>query len=147
MPPQISTYSFLDLSGVIVNPTFGSYIFKGQGTGKITISMAQDRTAHNIAGDGAIMVSKLAGNNGTVSIECQQTSDLYKFLLGLYNYLIGADTSVWAATNMTLRNVADGTSHSLVGVSPSKKPDKSYDKEGAMVAWSWHAADIQSETT
>lgn len=141
-----TTYSFLDLSGAIAHPSVGPYIFTGEGVGEVTVAMTQERSAHDIAADGSIMVSKLAGNNGQITIQCQQTSDLHKWLLDWYNQLIYLDTSLWAETGMTLRNTSDGTSHRIRGISPMKKPDKSYQAAGQKVTWTLLAADIYSET-
>ena len=141
-----TTYSFLDLSGAIAHPSVGSYIFTGEGVGEVTIAMTTERSAHDIAADGSIMVSKLAGNNGQIAIQCQQTSDLHKWLLDWYNQLIYLDTELWAETGMTLRNTSDGTSHTIRGISPMKKPDKSYQAAGQKVTWTLLAADIYSET-
>jgi hypothetical protein len=143
---QHTTYSFLDLSGAIAHPAVGSYVFTGEGVGEVTVTMTTERSAHDIAADGSIMVSKLAGNNGQVAIHCQQTSDIYKWLLDWYNQLIFNETDQWAETAMTLRNTADGTSHRIRGISPMKKPDKTYQAQGQKVVWTLMAADIYSET-
>jgi len=140
-----STYSFLDLSGAIASPV-GPYIFTGDGIGEggIVVEMSQERTAHDTGADGSIMVSKMAGNNGTINISVQQTSNLHKWLLGWYNALVLGDTSIWAATGMLLRNVSDGTSHIISGVSPGKKPGMPYHRQGQNITWALMAADIQS---
>ena len=52
---QTTTYSFLDMAGSLAHPDLGAYVFTGQGVGSVTISMASDKTAHDIAADGAIM--------------------------------------------------------------------------------------------
>jgi hypothetical protein len=106
--------------------------------------MAQEKTAHDLAADGSVMVSKLAGDNGSISISTQQTSALHKWLLQWFNALKVGPTSIWAATGMFLRNTADGTSHVIIGVSPQKIPDKPYQAQGQHVTWVLMAADIQS---
>jgi hypothetical protein len=92
------------------------------------------------------MVSKQAGNNGQITISCQQTSDVHKWLLGWYNYLVIAGTEEWAQSSALLRNTADGTSHVITGISPQKVPDKQYQAQGQRVSWVLMAADIQSLT-
>lgn len=143
---RITTYSFLDLSGAISHALFpgGVYQFTGEGVGSVTVKMLTERTAHDVAADGSIMVSKLAGNNGQIDIECQQTSLVHKYLLSLYNYLIAADANQWAMAAMALRNVSDGTSHTATGVSFGKVPDKPYRANGERVTWTLWAADIQN---
>jgi hypothetical protein len=140
-----TTYSFLDLSGAIASP-IGAYVFTGEGIGEggVNVAMAMDRTAHDVGADGSVMVSKMAGNNGTITISVQQTSDLHKWLLNWYNALIVGDTSLWAATAMTLRNTVNGTSHLVTGISPGKVPDLPYQRQGQNISWQLMAADIQS---
>jgi len=89
---HLSTYSFLDVTGAIAHPSLGAYTFTGEGAGDITISMAGDKTVHDVANDGKIMVSKIAGDNGQMSVSCQQTSNLHKWLLAWYNYLRYSDS-------------------------------------------------------
>lgn len=85
-----STYSFTDITATISHPSYGSYSLEGEGIGDMTISKVTDRTAHDVAADGHIMVSKIAGNNGNITINAQQTSGLHNWLQGLFNYLVGA---------------------------------------------------------
>ncbi len=140
-----TTYSFLDLSGAIAHPSLDPFIFTGEGVGEVTVAMITERSAHDVGADGSIMVSKIAGNNGHITITAQQTSVLHQWLMGWYNYLITAPTSEWADTAMTLRNTADGSSHTITGISPQKKPDKQYQSQGQRTSWVLMAADIQSE--
>jgi hypothetical protein len=147
MPPfNHTTYSFLDLSGVVAHPGVGAFTFTGEGVGSVSVAMAAEKTAHDLAADGSVMVSKIPGNNGSISISCQQTSNIHKWLLAWYNYLMLADTDKWAQTSALLRNTADGTSHLITGISPQKVPDKSYQAQGQQVQWVLMAADIQSVT-
>ncbi len=139
---EVTTYSFTDLAGSISHPTFGAYLFDGTGIGSVTISKATDRTAHDIAADGSVMVSKIAGNNGTVTIECQQTSAIHKWLLAWFNVLWQLPTSEWASTSLTLRNSATGTRHIISGVSPQKEPDTPYQSQGQRVTWTLMCAEI-----
>lgn len=139
---EVSTYSFTDLAGSISHPTLGAYLFDGTGVGSVTIAKATDRTAHDIAADGSVMVSKIAGNNGTVTIEVQQTSAIHKWLLAWFNALWQMPTSEWASTSMTLRNAATGTRHIISGISPQKEPDTPYQAQGQHVTWTLMCAEI-----
>ncbi len=144
MEPSISTYSFLDLSGAFVHPQLGAYTFDGKGVGSINVVMATDKTVHDVAADGSVMVSKMAGQNGVITIQCQQTSLLHKFLLGIYNALLLAGTDQWAQASIFMRNTTTGQSHMAVGVSPRKSADIPYQAQGQMVSWEMMAANIQS---
>ena len=141
-----TTYSFLDLAGAIAHELLGAYTFTGEGVGQVTVSMTTDKSAHEVAADGSVMVSKVAGDNGNITIQCQQTSNVHKWLLAAYNSLMIADTDQWARMGATLRNTSDGTSHVIQGISFQKVPDKSYQAQGQMVSWVLMAADIQSVT-
>lgn len=141
-----TTYSFTDLSGAIAHPALGAYTFTGEGAGEISVSMTTERTAHDVAADGSVMVTKIAGNNGSISIAVQQTSPIHQWLLNWYNYLVAADTSQWAQSALTLRNTVTGDSHVCTGVSPQKVPDKSYQAQGQRVTWVLMCADIQNLT-
>jgi len=142
-----TTYSFLDLSGALVHPSLGAYIFTGQGVGQVTVTMTQERTAHSLGADGTVMVSKMAGHNGQVTIQCQQTSNVHKWLTAAENAVYIADTDQWASMTATLRNTSDGTTHIITGMSFGKVPDKVYQAEGQMVTWTLWAANIQSLAT
>jgi hypothetical protein len=141
-----TNYSFLDLSGAIAHPAVGAYTFTGEGLGEVSVIMSEERTTHDVAADGSVMVSKIAGNNGQVHIKCQQTSAVHKWLLLLYNALIIAPPDQWAQAAAYLRNVTDKTSHIATGLSFQKVPDKSYQKQGQQITWVLMAADIQSAT-
>jgi hypothetical protein len=139
-----TTYSFLDLSGALAHPDLGAYVFTGEGVGQVTITMQTENTAHDIAADGQVMVSKIAGHNAQIQINCQQTSAVHKWLLAAHNALYLADTDAWAKMTALLRNTSDGTSHAITGMSFGKIPDKAYAAQGAMITWTLWAADVQS---
>ena len=143
-----STYSFLDSVMVFAHPLLstGAIVITGEGVGTINVSMNEARTAMDVAADGAVMVSKMAGNTGTLTISVQQTSLAHKKLLALFNLLIGADTFSWAQAMIIIRNVTDGTGHIATGVAFTKIGDKSYAKQGGQISWNIMAADIQSLT-
>lgn len=137
-----STYSFKDLVGSIHSSVVGDYIFTGEGAGSVTVSKSTERTTHDVAADGSVMVSKIAGNNGTVTIEVQQTSPLHLWLLRWFQALWNAPTASWAETTILLKNTSTGGSHVCTGVSPNKEPDTPYQAQGQRVSWTLMCADI-----
>lgn len=148
-----ATYSFKDTSGSLTNPVLAGapIVFAGEiGMGQFTISMHQERTTHDVAADSTVMPSYIAGDNGDVAIEVQQTSSLHADLLALYNLLkIAADSgdvTNWAASALSLRNVVDGSQHILTGVSFSKIPNKVYAAQGQKITWVLLAANIVNLT-
>lgn len=140
-----TVYSFLDLSGVISHPAVGtSYTFTGQGVGRVVVSMEEDKTFHEIGVDGTVILGKIPGGAGKLTIECQQTSNIHKWLLYVYQFLIKKDAKEWGRMTAYLRNLNDKTEHTLRGLSYERIPEKSYQAEGQMVVWVLWAADIDS---
>jgi hypothetical protein len=153
MSSQSATYSFKDLSGSMTNPVLlGSpIVFAGEiGMGEIIVSMHTERTAQDVAADGTVMVSYLAGDNGQVTIQMQQTSQLHAALLGLYNILKSqadsGNATNWAASALSLLNTVDLSQHILTGVSFSKIPDKPYAAQGQKITWTLPAANVVNIT-
>lgn len=142
MARPYTTYSFLDLSGALAHPLLGAFTFTGEGTGSINIVMSTEKTAHDVSADGIVMVSKIAGNNGQIQVNCQQTSSVHKWLQNAYNLVLAAPTNMWAAMSATLRNTSDGTSHLANGMSFSKQADKPYQAQGQRITWTLMAAEI-----
>jgi len=140
-----TTYSFLDLVGSISHPEVGSFIFTGEGTGSVNVAKSTERSTHDVAADGSIMVSKVAGNNGTVTIECQQTAPVHFWLLKWFQTLWALPTNQWATTTMLLKNTSTGGSHICQGVTPQKEADTPYQAQGGRVTWTLLCADIVND--
>ena len=146
-----ATYSFKALTGVLRNPVLSVTIpFTGKnlGLGGITIRMAAMRTVHETGVDGAVIPLYVAGDNGEVDIEVQQSSTLNSSLLSLYNRLLMAAQSGkyigWASTSILFTFGPDGSQHNLTGMSFEKFPDKPYQSAGQKVTWKMLAANINS---
>lgn len=142
--PNQSTYSFTDISATISHPSYGSFSLQGEGVGEMTVNKVTDRSVHDVASDGSIMTSKIAGNNGQVTINAQQTSPLHKWLHGLFNYLWQADTSEWAQITMTVEAPKMGKQHYCNGGSFLKETDNPYQSQGQRLAWTLLFADIKT---
>jgi hypothetical protein len=149
----VTVYSFKDLTGVFTHPWFGSFNIGAQnelsGLGQITIHMATDNTIHDIAIDGSIIVWPVAVFNGSVQIQCQQTSSVHQFFTGWYNTLVtnmtlvqNTNVSTWASGTLALRNIHNGSGHNITGISPQIFPDKTYAIQGQNVTWNLLAANI-----
>jgi Protein of unknown function (DUF3277) len=137
-----ATYSFKSLTGVLTNPNVGATILLSGGNigaGQFTVSMETVRTVQDVAADGTILISYVAGDNGRLAIEVQESSILHQELLSLYNTLLTAankfDVSAWAATVISFRMLTDGSQHILTGVSFEKFPDKPYQAHGQRMTW------------
>ena len=144
-----TTYSFKDLSGAMASPLAGAFAFAGTiGAGKVTVEYITDHGALETAADGTVLPVFIAGRSGRITIECQQTSVLHKYLLFWHNmHLInasGGDISQWASTSILLRNTVDGTSHEALGVIPTKIPDKAYAANPTSITWTLLCANLNS---
>ena len=142
-----TTYSFKDLSGALTSPLAGAFPFAGEiGAGKVVVENTTDHGVMDGAADGTHVPGFVAGNAGRITIEVQQTSIFHKYLLAWANLHIvaatGGDVSNWAGSSMLLRNTVDGTSHIATGLTPTKIPDKSYDKNPGNLTWVLLAANL-----
>ena len=143
------TYSFRNVTGAFAHSLAGAFTFSGnQGAGQIVIHMATEKAVQDVAADGNIMTSFVAGDNGTVTIECQQTSELHAFLLAWFNvvkaYSLNGDASYWATATLTLRDTLNDKSHICQYIAPQNIPDKTYAAQGGRVTWTLMCGDIQS---
>lgn len=136
------TYSFEDVICSFQHKGVGAASSTGAGIGSITVTMSGDKTAHDVAADGTIMISKLAGENGTIAITVQQTSELHKYLLKWYNYIKIANASEFALMNITINSKNLGDSTTCTGVSPQKRADRGYQAQGQQVTWNLLSAEI-----
>lgn len=137
-----NTYSFEDVTCSFQHGSVGAASSTGQGLGSISIAMATEKTVHDTAADGVVMISKIAGKNGTISISMQQTSELHKYLVRWYNYIDIANASEWAAMVLTIKSNYLGEVTTCTGVSPQKLADRPYQAQGQHVTWNLMAAEI-----
>lgn len=140
---NFSTYSFTDIELVLSHPSYGQFSLNGEGAGSIQINKTTERSTHNVAADGSVMTSKIAGDNGTVVVNAQQTSDLHSWIQGLFNYLKSANTNEWAQISMTMR--APHMGRNVIGTygSIQKEPDETFETQGGLLAWTLLFADVQ----
>ena len=140
-----SSYSYKSIVGSFSDPDVGVYIFSGQeGIKHLSISNANDRTTHDVAADGAVMVSYTSGSNASVEIECQQNSSLHTFLVLWANIKFtnaeNGNAANFAGAAMKVVDLLSSASHILTGISPLKIPDKPYGPTGSSVTWRLMAA-------
>ena len=137
-----TTYSFGDVTASLNFAGIIPLTVTGAGAGSIDTTMAGEKTAHDVAADGTVMISKILGNNGSISLNIQQASSTHKNLLLWYNYILNAPSSEWANNSITIRNNVIGETLIATGVSPQKLPDKPYQSQGQRVTWNLMAAEI-----
>lgn len=138
------TYSFQDVIAAFACPSVGAASSTGAGIGSIALDMATEKTTHQVAADGTVLISKVLGDNGTVAVAMQQTSQLHKYLLNWYNYInsANADIQAWASMVITISSANLGDNSICTGVSPQKLPGRPYQAQGQSVTWTLMAAEI-----
>ncbi|WP_368489318.1 phage protein [Clostridium sp. BJN0013] len=146
MALTFNTYSFQDVT-VTFDHTYGKRSSVGAGLGSITVGMTQTKTVQEVGADGVVMVSKVLGENGTITITVQQTSQLHKYLINWYNYINDSSipTNEWASMTITIMSPTMGDVITAYGVSPQKLADRVYQSQGQMYSWSLMAAKIIHE--
>lgn len=137
-----NTYSFEDVTCSFQHNGVGAASSTGEGLGSISVAMTTEKTAHDVAADGKVMISKIAGKNGTISITMQQISELHKYLIKWYNYIDIASASEWAAMVLTIKSNNLSEITTCTGVSPQKLADRPYQAQGSHVTWNLMAAEI-----
>ncbi len=138
--PNTTTYSFANAALVISHPALGQYTATGTGIGTISITPTTDRTAHDVAADGSVMISKVEGANATIALNIQQTSYFNAWLQRAFNYAVQAAPSEWAAFTATLRAPNQKLTISLKGLSFQNNPARQLQAQGQEGAWSMMAA-------
>ena len=137
------TYSFVDVSCALTFAGIIPYVITGEGVGSINVSMSTDKTSHDIAADGSVMISKIPGSNGAIAISLQQTSQANRIMKMWYNYVLASPSSEWANNSLTITNLVTGETIIATSVSPQKRADLPLQAQGQQRVWNLMAADIQ----
>lgn len=133
-----TVYSFDDVAVTFIHPAVGQISLSGQGTGSINVVMQTDKTTHDVAADGSVMISKVPGDNAQIEIEVQQTSEAHSWFTKYYNIVNIGLSELWAQGLITIE--APGSITTLTDVSPLKRADKPYREQGQRVTWTFMAA-------
>ena len=140
MANGVYTYSFKDLVGVLNFPGFPPFILAGElGADRLTVRMRTERAAQAVASDGAVMQTYIAGSNGELELELQETSPLHSYLINVMNTLTGqadgGNVSNFVAGTAQFTAVYNGLIFLCYGISPTKIADIPFAKDGANVTW------------
>ncbi len=143
----VYTYSFKDLVGVLNFAGFPPFVVSGElGADRITIRMRTERAAQAVASDGAIMQTYIAGDNGEVTLELQETSPLHAYMVNIMNTLVGqanvGNVANFVAGTAQFTAINNGLIFMLYGMSPTKIPDVPFAKDGQNVTWTLLCARI-----
>ena len=109
-----TTYSFTDVFIAFVSAAGGIIQFGGEGVGDVTITPASEKTSIEMSNDGGAFMSKIAGQNATMTISCPQASKVDRDLITFFDALELLPTALWAATTATVRSASEGHTHILM---------------------------------
>lgn len=142
---KVYTYSFEDTSFTISHPSVGSFDAYGTGIGDISIAYSNDVTTHEVAADLAVIVSKSAKKNATITINALQTSDLNSWLTRWANYIESAPTSEFALASAVLKNSSTGEQWNCTGISHQKKSGGSFKSTAETKQWVLMVANAEQQ--
>lgn len=142
--PRTFVYSFEDTIVTINHPGKGSYSAYGSGIGSVGVSYTNDVTAHDVAADETVIISKMVRRNGTVVFDVTQASDFNKYLNELATFLEVADSSQFALATIDIENKSTGDKYHCTGVSHQKRADNNYNSQAQNRSWTWMCANISS---
>lgn len=142
MAQNYSVYSFKDTSVVVNHPDVGQYVLSDGGMGRIVISYTAEKSSHTQTSNGHIVVNRLAGQNGTITLEVPQSSPADAYMIKLLNYLGRCNASRFALGTITIRDTLFALTVEATGVTPQKTPDRTYDSASAMQSYAMLAAEI-----
>lgn len=145
MAKNYSVYSFKDVRCVFNHPDIGQRILSDEGMGKITIQMAGDMSSHTQTANGYTVVNRLESNNGTVTIELPQNSPSDLFIQKALRYLKQCSSDRFALASVTVYDSASKLLYQADGVTPQKKPDRTFDTAAGMIAYAFLSANIEDQ--
>lgn len=141
------TINLNDLSGQIVHPSVTPYIFQKQDPGELRICekiLRPSHTVHEVAADGAIMDSKIAGASYHVlKLSVEQTSSLHQWLLNWHGVILSGPRSERDKTKASLRNDVANVAYTLTGISPMDSSNAYQVKSKNSVLWEFIVQDVQ----
>ena len=142
---KVYAYSFEDTSFTISHPSVGSFDAYGTGIGDISIAYSNDVTTHEVAADLAVIVSKSAKKNATITINALQTSELNSWLTRWANYIESAPTSEFALASAVLKNSSTGEQWNCTGISHQKKSGGSFKSTAETKQWVLMVANAEQQ--
>ena len=142
---KVYTYSFEDTSFTISHPSVGSFDAYGTGIGDISIAYSNDVTTHEVAADLAVIDSKSAKKNATITINALQTSELNSWLTRWANYIESAPTSEFALASAVLKNSSTGEQWNCTGISHQKKSGGSFKSTAETKQWVLMVANAEQQ--
>lgn len=140
MTTPAPTYSFLDVKAAIIGP--GGSISLGSGAGAaeegITIEPSEDLNTMTVGADGTPMHSLHADKSGRVTVHLLKTSPVNAQLSQMLE-LQRTSAALHGINVLTIAHATTGDKIVCQAVAFGKRPSNSYTKDGATIAWEFHA--------
>lgn len=130
-----ATYSLADVVTTINHPDVGKCVLSDEGGGRITLSYSGDLSSATTTATGYVVVNKLVAKNGSCGLEVPKNSGADNFLRKWIKYLKSAPTKRFALASLVLNDTAGGNVITLIGVTPQKEPDDTYDAQASNVQY------------
>ena len=142
---NFSVYSLVDTQTVISHPSVGRKVLSDEenGGGQISIQFTGDMANHNQTANGYVVISKVRSRAGQVTLEVPQNSPSDLFLDNLCGYLASAPTKEFALSKLNVIDTASGKQWTCTGVTPQKRPDRTYAAQAGTLNYTFLCADIK----
>lgn len=137
-----TTYSFADHIITISSPAYLAFPVNGQGIGECNVAYSDANSIQERSADGSVVTSKIVADNGTINMVIQQTSELNRWLLGLFNALYKLPSNYWTSIQISIRAINSGDTVICTGVCFERRGEKPYQAQAQMITWPFLATKI-----
>ena len=140
----MATYSFLEVYSTITGPGGSVNLASGAQSADegITIDFAEQNNM-TIGADGAPMHTLIANKSATITVRLLKTSPNNQALMGMMT-MQTAGASNHGQNVMAIVNKSSGDSTTAQQVAFKKRPTITYDKDGAMMEWTFDAGIVDT---
>lgn len=141
----MATYSFQDVQASIVGPGAAFSVGAGSGVASegITIDSAEKKNTMTVGSDGEVMHALHADKSGTLTIRLLKTSSQNALLQAAYDAQT-MSSALHGKNIITVTNSASGDVTTCRDCAFSRKPQITYDSDGAKIEWVFNVGKIDS---
>jgi Protein of unknown function (DUF3277) len=141
----MATYSFLNISCLMVGPGIASNLASGAGASEegITVEATTDKNIMTIGADGTGQHSLVADDSCSLTIRLLKTSPLNAALMIAYD-LQTVSSALHGINTFTLSDTARGDFTVIQQAAFKKRPTLTYAKEGGMMEWTFDGIQVNS---
>ena len=141
-----NVYSLEDCKVVLEHPYVGRANLHLCGRGKMVVSYTGDMAAHTMTADGSVIINRLKAENGIVTLEVPQNSIADEFLRKWCDYLANTKRpEFFTLTTLTITDNAGGFTILCTGVTPQKRPDRTFDRTSTNLTYSLLCATMSTQ--